>query len=232
MESFWGVVTRGQTWHAVLLAVALAVVVGGCNGTAASTNWAGYRTSTGGVTRATATWVQPRLELVGLHPNVVGCWVGLSSPQSRMIVQIGTEGYRDPSVTDYRAWYELYPKAPVTIDLAVNPTDTVTVTVASLGAGRYRLTLANDTTHARFDITQVATEVGDTAGAIVVEGQSEHGAVLAGFGSVRFTRCAFDGRPIGSFALSAFDIFTDSGVAQTTTSGLSANGTSFTVTRR
>lgn len=194
--------------------------------------WAGYHTSTGDVTRVTATWTQPWVGQRGVEPNVVGFWIGLEGHDGNTVEQIGTDGYCDGAVTQYHAWYELYPAPTVPIDLAINPSDTVSATVVSLGRDRFRLTLVNDTTGARFATTQIAKGVGDTAAAIIVEVPQRSGVTLAGFGTVRFTKCAVDGRPLDAFALRRLDIVTDSGVAETTTSELGADGASFSVTRR
>jgi hypothetical protein len=235
----------------MLSSVALAVALGGCGSATAAPSaspspssptgqggfatpsiWAGYRTSIGGITSVIATWIQPWVEQRGVVPNVVVFWVGLEGQHTDTVEQIGTGGYCDGVSTGYDAWHELFPKPAVTIDLAVNPTDTVTATVASIGHDCFRLTLVDDTTHARFATTQVARGVGDTAGAIAVERRGTSDVGLAGFDPVHFTRCALNGQPIGGFRLTSFDIASDDGTVETTTSPVATGGTSFTVTRR
>lgn len=194
--------------------------------------WAGLGTMRDGITRVTATWEQPRVYPLGSRFDGVSFWVGLADTDGN-VEQIGTDGYcqrHTPAI--YDAWYELYPASKVTTRLAVRPGERVTATVVSLGNDRFQLTLADATTGARFSTVQVARGVGSTHGAIIVEEPSFSDMDLAGFGTVRFTQCAFDGRPIGSFRLSPFDIASDDGTLETITSGLASDGTTFTVTRR
>ena len=219
----------------VLFGVGLSDVFSSPN-PATSANWAGYVTATGGIRRVTASWTQPHVYSRGVGLNQVAFWVGLVSQESHTVEQIGTQGNveagTDPS---YDAWFEMYPEPTRSLpgwnSSAVRAGDTVTATVARLGYDRFRLTLVNDTTGARFGTTQVAGGVGDMEGAIIVEAQVS-GSVLAGFDPVRFSRCAFNGQPIGGFALTEVDLITRGGLAEATTSALRADGATFTVTRR
>ncbi len=198
-----------------------------------SSVWAGYRTSMGGITHVAATWTQPRVRPRGSGPNAVVFWVGLEGQASDTVEQIGTDADCGSGATpQYGAWYEIYPQPAVAADLSIAAGDTVTATVVSLGKNRFRLVLRNDTTGARFATTQVARDAGATAGAIFVESPSETGTSLAEFNRVCFTRCAFNGQPIGAFALTPFDIVTGGAVAETTTSELGTDGASFSVTHR
>lgn len=196
-----------------------------------SPTWAGYGTTRNGITQASATWVQPRVYPLGSRPNDVAFWVGLTYPESREVEQIGTAGdcQRHTPAT-YDAWYELYPAPLVTTTVAIRPGDRITATVVRLGENRFRLTLSNATTGGRFSTTQVADGVGNTKGTIIVEEPTFSGVDLAGFDPAHFTKCAFNGQSIGGFRLSSFDIASDAGVMETTTSNVEADG--FTVTRR
>ncbi len=203
---------------------------------ATSANWAGYVTATGGITRVSATWTQPHVHSRGVGLNQVAFWVGLDSEESHTVEQIGTQGYAESdTMASYDAWFEMYPEPKRALSgwnsSAVRAGDTVTATVARLGHDRFRLTLVNDTTGARFATTQDASGVGDTDGAIVVEAQVS-GSTLAGFDPVRFSECAFNRQSIDAFTLTAVDMITRGGVAEATTSKLGAGGASFTVTRR
>ena len=219
----------------VLFGVGLSDVFSSPN-SATSANWAGYVAATGGITRVSATWTQPQVHPRGTGLNQVAFWVGLDSHESHTVEQIGTEGYAESDmVPSYDAWFEIYPEPtrsfPDWNSSAVRPGDIVTATVARLGYDRFRLTLANDTTGARFATTQVASGVGDTDGAIIVEAQVS-GSAFAGFDAVRFSECAFNGQPIGAFTLTKLDLATRGGATQATTSALGVDGTSFSVARR
>ena len=193
--------------------------------------WAGYSTTRNGVAQVSATWVQPRVYPLGSRPNRAAIWVGLAYPEGSDVEQIGTAGdcQRHTSAT-YDAWYELYPAPPVTTNMAIRPGDRIAATVVRLGEKRFRLTLSDATTGARFSTTQVAGGVGNTKGTIIVEEPVSSNMDLAGFDPVHFTRCAFNGQPIGGFRVTSFDIESDDGATETTTSTVEAGG--FTVTRR
>jgi hypothetical protein len=219
----------------VLLGVALFNVPPSLN-FATSANWAGYTSAAGGITRVTATWTQPQVHPRGVGLNQVAFWVGLDSYQGHTVEQIGTTGWVESDmIPSYDAWYEMYPEPTISFpnwsSSAVRPGDTVTATVTRLGQNRFRFTLVNDTTGARFATTQIAGGVGDTEGAIIVEAQVS-GSAFAGFDPVRFSSCAFNGRPIDAFALTKLDLVTRGGVSEATTSALAADGASFSVTRR
>lgn len=195
--------------------------------------WAGYETTRDGITRVTATWNQPGVTPRSSGLNDVVFWVGLTGGESNTVEQIGTEGdCRSGTPARYDAWYELFPEPLMRTGLAIRPGDTVTATVVGLGHNRFSLTLANHATGARFATTQVAGNVGNTHGAIIVEESRESDVGLAGFDPVRFSRCAFNGKPVAAFRLTSFDIAPTHGVAETTTSEVSTDGAGFTVARR
>jgi hypothetical protein len=195
--------------------------------------WAGYRTTRNGITQVTATWVQPRVRPLGPRRNDVAFWVGLDYPEALDLEQIGTEVTcaRHTRTTNH-AWYELYPASAVRIAMAIRPGDVVTAAVVRLDEKHFRLTLVNGTTGARFSTVKVASDVGNTHGAVMTEESDYRDTDLAGFGSVRFTRCAFNGRPLEGYRLDGFDVWSDAGVMETATSPVAADGSSFTVTRR
>ena len=136
----------------------------------------------------------------------------------------------------------MFPKAKVTIDTArvaggaqdmvVSPGDTVTATVTSLGDQRFRLTLVDDTRGESFSIIKSSRVAKCDTAEIIVEAHLKHGWGLAEFGTVHFTDCLVDGRPIGSFDWKTTDIATKDGHFMTSTSYLGADGASFEVTRR
>ena len=158
-------------------------------------------------------------------------WVGLD--YTGHVEQIGTEGVcQRHTPATYWAWYELYPAPPVRTKVTIRPEDQLGATVVRLDTDRFRLTLINATTGAQFSTVQIAKGVGNTHGTIVAEEPSFSDMDLAGFDPIHFTRCAFNGKSIVGVRLISFDIESDGGSVETTTSEVAANGSDFTVTRR
>jgi hypothetical protein len=134
----------------------------------------------------------------------------------------------------YTAWYEMYPKPCYTLDpsvLGVHPGDRLSASVSELSLGRFRLVIVNHTTHQRFALERTDLGIPDTDGAIVTELPSAtYPLALASFGSVSFTGCAINGRPLDDYPLTMFEIYRQ-GTTQARTTPMGANGASFTVNR-
>ncbi len=204
-----------------------------------SFNWSGYDDSTDGpFTSVTATWTQPSVRFAGTASFTdAAFWVGLDGDNSDTVEQIGTEGYSEGAV-GYDAWYEMYPAAPVTIDMAIHPGDVLTGTVAWSSPASFTLTLVNHTTGRSFSAVRAMSTPPVLASAeVIAEAPSTSSDVvpLADFGAVRFTDCALDGQPLSSFDLNridmASDYYSDSAVALAArTLALGADGASFAVT--
>ena len=102
-------------------------------GTEASTNWAGYAvTARKSFTSVTGKWVQPAATCADLSSTYSAFWVGLGgfSRSSFAVEQTGTIANCSSGSPYYTAWYELYPKPPVMLRLAVRPGDTFSATVS------------------------------------------------------------------------------------------------------
>jgi hypothetical protein len=197
--------------------------------------WAGYETNTA-VTSVTATWTQPQIGTPDSGYADSAFWVGLGGQMDPRLAQIGTDGYGESGRTPgYAAWYEMYPKPSVDLDqnaMNVRPGDSMTASVTEVGHGRFRLVLVNHTTHQRFAVTQTDLGIATTDGAVITElPTSSYKPTLADFGSATFTGCLADGRPLGRFPLTMWEIYRN-GTTQARTSDLGADNASFTVTRQ
>lgn len=209
-----------------------------------SSNWAGYCAVGQRFTSVTATWTEPQFHRKGSGDQRVDVWVGLDGWSTRACEQTGVdyEGMSNDPWPGCWAWYEMLPKPPVTMataqvasgsrDMAVNPGDTITATVASLGGRRFRLTLVDDTLGERFSTIKTSSAAKCDSAEIIVEAQTGHGLHLADFCPVRFTNCLVDGRPIASFHWRRIHITADDNRIIASMSAVGADGTSFTVTRR
>jgi hypothetical protein len=102
-------------------------------GTETSSNWAGYAvTHRKPFTSVTGRWVQPAATCADLSSTYSAFWLGLGgfSKSSHAVEQTGTLANCSSGSPYYIAWYELYPKPPVLLRLAVRPGDTFSATVS------------------------------------------------------------------------------------------------------
>ena len=102
-------------------------------GTETSSNWAGYAvTHRKPFTSVTGRWVQPAATCADLSSTYSAFWVGLGgfSRSSFAVEQTGTIANCLNGSPYYTAWYELYPKPPVLLRLAVRSGDTFSATVS------------------------------------------------------------------------------------------------------
>ena len=97
---------------------------------ALSTNWSGYAAYGTSFTNASARWTVPAVNCNGAATGASSAWVGLDgygspSVSSPSVEQLGTEQDCFWGFPSYSAWYELWPKASVTLPskYAVHPYD-------------------------------------------------------------------------------------------------------------
>ena len=166
---------------------------------AVSQNWSGY--AAGGNTQfsdVAGSWVQPTAKCNAAGQTYSAFWVGLggSSDQSQALEQVGTQSDCGAGgQTDYYAWYELVPAAPVKLGLEITPGDkisakvsvsgssvTVSLTDQSTGQGATKtLSMSNPDTSTAEWIAEAPSECDGSA-----SGNCQT-LTLANFGSVAFS---------------------------------------------
>jgi hypothetical protein len=105
---------------------------------AASANWSGYvvGAASSSFSNVSGSWVEPTADCSAGEGDAA-FWVGLggAGQESGALEQIGTEADCTASGgTDYFAWYELVPSAPVRLDLTIQPGDHVSAGVSVSGS--------------------------------------------------------------------------------------------------
>src|SRR5919202_5547259 len=88
-----------------------------------STNWSGYDVTGGRYTSVSAAWTQPAVNCSVTPTGWSSFWVGLDGDTSSTVEQTGTEADCSSGRAVYSAWYEMYPKFPVTYSDAVSAGD-------------------------------------------------------------------------------------------------------------
>ncbi|MGH2909410.1 MAG: G1 family glutamic endopeptidase [Solirubrobacteraceae bacterium] len=170
-------------------------VVGASSGAAASS---GGASGSGATTfkSVTGSWVQPTARCSSGGATYSAFWVGLGGADGRQALeQDGTEANCNADGTaNYYAWYELVPKAPVRVDLAVHPGDHMTATTTVDGHDVTE-TIVNHTTGRSFSRTLTMSNPDVSTAEWIAEApsQCQTGAAnctalpLSDFGKVSFT---------------------------------------------
>ncbi len=161
-----------------------------------SGNWAGYVADGTTFTSVSGTWVVPTAK--SDSEGYSAMWVGLggAGESSNALEQVGTESdYVDGEAT-YSAWYELVPKAPVTLKLTVHPGDRVsakvTVSGTSVTVSMSNLTTGKSVTktlHMSDPDTSSAEWIAEAPSVSTRDGNDQT-LPLADFGKVTFTHAA------------------------------------------
>jgi hypothetical protein len=177
-----------------------------------SQNWAGYVAgSSDGSTQfsnVSGSWVQPTSKC-GTGQDDAAFWVGiggsgsdgqsssygsaLGDGSSTSLEQIGTEGNCTGNGTQYYAWYELVPAAPVQLNLSIHPGDTITASV-SVNGDSTAFSLTDKTTGQSFSKTVSSPNPDTSSAEWIAEAPSECDGsgsctplALSDFGTVDFT---------------------------------------------
>jgi hypothetical protein len=138
-----------------------------------SADWAGYAIhgNLDHFRQVTGFWRQPKLVCKAGHKTYVEMWTGLGgfSPRSIAVEQLGTEGdcHSDGRQVAY-AWYSIRAGIRKSIPMAIKPGDVIQA-VVTLGRGTVTLELANHTNPQLSAQTLADTKVDDSAADWIVE---------------------------------------------------------------
>jgi hypothetical protein len=222
-----------------------------------SQNWAGYVAgdSSSGTqfSDVSGSWVQPTAKC-GSGQTYSAFWVGLggSSGQSGSLEQTGTQAdCNADGSTDYYAWYELVPAAPVRLGLTIQPGDHIDAKVSVDGTS---VTVSlNDETSGQSASKTLQMDSPDTSSAEwIAEAPSQcdgsgscQPLPLSDFGSVQFSGASatanghtgsisdsnWAAQPVvlGSGGVSDVSFAADQSSAGAAPSSLSSDGSSFSV---
>ena len=194
-----------------------------------STNWSGYSAINGRYTSVSGSWKQPTASCTS-QSTYASFWVGLDGDGSNTVEQTGTSADCSGGTPRYYAWYEMYPKFPVNLSLAIRPGDSMSASVTTSGSGRFVLTIRNTTTGGSFQTTQTLKRARLASAEAIAEAPSSSGGVLplTNFGTVSFSSVTVNGQAIGAFNPDRIDMVSN-GVTKASTSTLSG-GNAFSVT--
>jgi len=213
-----------------------------------STNWSGYAVETNlaspqkdAVSDVSGSWVVPSLQC-GSANSYSSIWVGIDGYSDNTVEQTGTEQDCVNGQASYSAWFEMYPRFPVTLPASsypVAPGDTISAEVRYSGKNQFLLTLTNSrngSTLWSYSTTQKAKAQRESAEWIVEAPWSRGVLPLADFGTVQFSGASatLNGTS-GTISNKAWQndpitMVTSSGTVKAQPSSLSNGGSGFSVT--
>lgn len=154
-----------------------------------SQNWAGYEAILPNVTTITATWQMPRV--AGSVESDSSTWIGIGGDRSATLIQAGTDQLIQKGKPLYYAWIELLPAGPQVLrEITPLPGDTVTFTIAQVGADSWRIDAVDKDANQKTSRT-IAYHSCLCSAEWIEEAPNANGVetTLANFGSVTFTNC-------------------------------------------
>jgi hypothetical protein len=195
-----------------------------------SLNWSGYAAVSGHYTSVSASWTQPSVTCSS-KTTYSSFWVGLDGDGSNSVEQTGSEGDCQGGRAVYYAWYEMYPKYPVTINHPVHPSDSMSASVTAGSNSSFKLVISDSTQGWSYQTTQKLVGAALASAEAIAEAPSSISGVLplANFGKVNFSSTMVNGKSIGSFNPQEIVMETSGGIVKAQPSALSG-GTAFSVT--
>jgi len=214
------------------------------DGTSTSTNWSGYAVTGSAFTSAEASWIVPTATCSSGH-DYAAFWVGIDGYSSKTVEQTGTDSDCVGKKPSYYAWYEFYPQYPVEVNMTITPGDRMSASVVYNGS-EFTVTITDVTTGKSYSKSSKVAGAKRSSAEWIAEAPccraSGAPVPLADFGTVLFgedstsvsgTGYAQDSStngPIGSFStIEQITMERGGGVKKAIPSGLSGDGTSFSV---
>ena len=215
------------------------------NGKVNSGNWSGYVVTGSSFTYAKGSWIMPSVNCTKTPNTYAGFWVGIDGYDSTTVEQTGIAAQCSGKTPQYYAWYEFFPKNPVTItSVPVSPGNKISTEV-SFAASKFTIKFTDETTGKSFTTTgTVAGALRNSAEWIAEAPTSITGVLpLADFGtgsfgddytSVTDTNWASDSAvtgPISDFGKNIVEItmVSDTEVTEAVPTALTTDGSSFKV---
>jgi len=215
-----------------------------------STNWSGYAVEGSSFTKALGSWTVPTVNCSKTPNTYSSFWVGIDGWTSSTVEQTGTDSDCNGSSPSYYAWYEFYPAASILISsVPVSPGNHISATVTYNSGSSFTITLTNESTGKSYSKTGSVSGAARTSAEWIAEAPccTRRGGILplADFGTVDLgedytgvssTNDATDSSvsgAIGAFGSNVFEsimVNGSTGADEAVPSGLSSDGTSFTVT--
>ncbi len=223
-----------------------------------SSNWAGYADTNDTFNSVSSSWTEPAVNCANSNSGLNGLlslsnllggpgaasafWVGLDGYNSTSVEQLGTDSDCDSGTPSYYAWYEMYPNPSVTLpsQYPVQPGDQMTALVAANSAGTsFTLAIKDATAGWTFSTTQTGSGFARSSAEVIAEAPSSCSILfcsevpLADFGQINYSGSSVINSAGTNGSLASFNAneitMANNGTTLATPSGLSSDGSSFSV---
>jgi hypothetical protein len=203
-----------------------------------SHNWSGYAATSGRFTSVTGTWTVPQPRVTGA-PGVGATWVGIGGVTSNDLIQAGTQDVSaGGGQAQFQTWIEMLPQASQQVPLAVEPGDSITVSITEQGAGTgaWQISMTNNSSGQTYQ-TSVNYASSESSAEWIEEAPSGSSGVLPldQFNSVSFSAASatLNGQTVDLTQANAQAITMLNGSNQPLAipSGIASDGSSFSVAR-
>jgi hypothetical protein len=215
-----------------------------------STNWSGYAVTGSSFTTAKASWIIPTVTCSKTPNTYSSFWVGIDGWTSSTVEQTGTDSDCDGSRASYYAWYEFYPAGSVLISsVPVSPGNKMEASVTWVSGTEFTVSITNVSTGKSFSKTGRVSGAARSSAEWIAEapcctnaggilplsdfGTVDFGDDYTGIGSTNDATDSSTSGDIGAFGSNiqeAIMVNGSTGADEAVPSGLSSDGTSFTVT--
>jgi hypothetical protein len=204
-----------------------------------STNWSGYMATSGAFSAISASWYVPQVTGNGSTTTADATWVGIGGVSSSDLIQVGTDNTVEASgkVTSV-IFYELLPAvAQMVTGLTVNPGDLIQASLSGSG-GSWTITATDITANQTF--STVVSYVSTLSSAEWIQEDPSYASgklvPLDNFGTVNISGGSVTKNGavmiLAAAGVSSITLVTSSGQVLASPSGLTSDGSGFSVTRR
>jgi Peptidase A4 family len=204
-----------------------------------SQNWSGYAATGGTFSAVSGSWTVPQFA-PDSPAGADAAWIGIGGVNTRDLIQAGTQQTVSGSgSTQYQAWVETLPQASHPVPLAVNPGDTVSLSISQVpqAQDQWQVSFTNNTTGQTYQVTEHYQSSMSSAEWIEEAPSAMRGRQLPldTFGSISFSQGSTvkDGQTvnIASSGAQPITMISRGNRAVARPSTLAADGAGFTVTQ-
>lgn len=200
-----------------------------------SRNWSGYVANNGPYNGITGTWQVASVANSNFSAHAT--WVGIGGVENTDLIQAGTQSIIDRNgEVSYEAFYETLPDVAQSLDVNIQPGDSVTVSLTEVKTGQWQINFKNNTNHENISFPVNYDSSLSSADWIEEAPSSLRGIIpLADFGKVNFTEAyAYQNNTqISLTDTQAKPVTMSNAVGEilATPSNINDNGTSFDIAR-
>jgi hypothetical protein len=157
-------------------------------------NWGGYVAHGATFTVAQASWKIAKVNCLSSN-DLYAPWVGIDGDGTSTVEQTGVQTDCHTGSPTHKAWYEMYPAAPVYYNDPISTGDKFTATVTASGTS-FTLKITDDTKGWTESVTKVLASAQKATAEAVIEAPGGYPDIK----KLKFFDVTFNGKPLDSFS--------------------------------